>query len=455
MGYVVDHRSQRSVLPSSWVTSISTPSGNDVKVGVIGLAFPHTAGEPLSFTSTLDFLPLVEAANRLAAEMQAKGVETIVVSMHEGGRQDGSYNQCRNPDGPIFEAARQIFPAVDAILGGHWHTAFACSIPGPDGVPRPVIESSSRGRLLGEVRLAIDPGTGDVIPGLSMAMNHPVTKDIVPDSQVQDIVRYWEQRWDERRRTPIATIDRDLEFATDAESPMGNVAADLYREAAQQRPQGGADLALVPPDLGGNVVDSRLGYAPSSLQNDEPGRILFREAWFAMGISPIVNVTLTGTQIDAILEEQWQPQAYGCRRDASMSLSQNVRVTADLGRPVGDRIHAEDVVIDGRPLDPDRTYRVATTALLTVDGDTHGYPPFLEGDDPVRASQTGREAWLDYLRNDQGIDMPDVGRTTLVPGIPPPVDGPFGPLQLVPRSEFTATASSQGNMANRPASGVD
>lgn len=56
-----------------------------MKVGVIGLGFPHTADEPLSFNAELDFLPLVEAANRVAADMQAKGVETIIVSMHEGG----------------------------------------------------------------------------------------------------------------------------------------------------------------------------------------------------------------------------------------------------------------------------------------------------------------------------------------------------------------------------------
>jgi hypothetical protein len=44
---------------------------------------------------------------------------------------------------------------------------------------------------------------------------------------------------------------------------------------------------------------------------------------------------------------------------------------------------------------------------------------------------------------------------TAIPGTPPPVDGPFGPLNLLPQSEMTATATSQGNAANGPSGALD
>lgn len=222
---VTDRATGDSVLPSSWETSVPNPYGGRIRIGVIGLAFPGTHEESLSISTELEFEPMVAAANRVAQQMQADGIETIVVAMHEGGQHSGSFDDCVDPTGPIVEAAATLSPAVDAILGGHWHTAFACSLRGPDGVDRPVIEAGNHGRIIGEVRLRVDPRTGDVIPGRSTATNHPVTRDITPDREVQQIVETWEERWAELQQQPFGHIDQALDFATDVESRMANLAA--------------------------------------------------------------------------------------------------------------------------------------------------------------------------------------------------------------------------------------
>jgi len=67
----------------------------------------------------------------------------------------------------------------------------------------------------------------------------------------------------------------------------------------------------------------------------------------------------------------------------------------------------------------------------------------------------GQEVFLNYLRTHPLLKAPSLGRVTAIPGTPPPVDGPFGPLNLLPRSEMTATATSQGSPTNSAASAID
>jgi 5'-nucleotidase len=435
---IVDPRTKRPVLPPYWIAKAGS-----ARIGFIGLGFPGTPDETLSIGgSGFDFQGLVEAANRAAAELKAQGVNAIVVSMHEGGQQGGLFDECKNPTGPIFDAARAMSPDIDVILGGHWHTAFNCMIPDPNGVPRPVLEASNHGRLLGEVNLSLDPATGEVIRSATTAANHAVTKDLTPDPAIQKTVKYWMDKWTARQGQPLATLDRDLDFAKTTESRTGNLVADLYRaEAAHDD----ADFALVPADLGIDVIAAGL----------QAGTVTYGEAWPVAGISPITTLSMKGSTVEAVLEQQWIPPAYGCSRLSSLATSANFRYTYDLGRPVGDRVDPAKVLVDGKPLRLDRTYRVATTAVMPLHGAQYGYPGFQQFTELDRAPRMGQEVFLNHLRTHPLIKAPALGRVTAIPGTPPPVDGPFGPLNLLPQQEMTATATSQGSAAYGAAAALD
>ncbi|GAA1617621.1 hypothetical protein GCM10009789_84470 [Kribbella sancticallisti] len=438
---VVNPRTKQPVLPPYWIAQAGS-----ARIGVIGLGFPGTPTETLSIEgSGFEFQALVDAGNRAAAELKAQGVNAIVVSMHEGGQQGGLFNDCKNPTGPIFDAARAMSQDIDVILGGHWHTAFNCLIPDPDGVPRPVLEASNHGRLLGEVKLSLDPATGEVIRSATSATNHAVTKDIAPDPGVQKIVKYWMDKWTARQAQPLARLDRDLDFSKTAESRAGNLVTDLYLKEAASHRTGDADFALVPADIGIDVIAAGL----------EAGEVLFGEAWPVAGISPITTLSLKGSTVEAILEQQWIPPAYGCRRLSSLAVSGNFRYTYDLGAPVGNRVDPAKVFVNGRALELDRTYRVATTAVMPLHGTQYGYPGFEQFTDLVRAPRMGQEVFLNHLRTHPSIEAPALGRVTAIPGTPPPVDGPFGPLNLLPQKEMTATATSQGSAAYGPAGALD
>ncbi|WP_083934092.1 discoidin domain-containing protein [Kribbella catacumbae] len=438
---VVNADSKQPVLPPYWIAQAGT-----ARIGVIGLGFPGTPTETLSIKQAgLEFQGLVEAANRAAAELKAQGVNAIAVSIHEGGQQGGLFNDCKNPTGPIFDAARAMSPDIDVILGGHWHTAFNCMIPDPNGVPRPVLEASNHGRLLGEVNLSLDPATGEVIRSATKAANHAVTKDLTPDPAVQKIVKYWMDKWKVRQGQPLAKLDRDLDFSKTAESRTGNLVADLYRSEAAHTADGAADFALVPADLGVDVIAAGL----------KAGTVPFGAAWPVVGISPITTLALKGSTVEEILEQQWIPPAYGCRRLSSLAVSDQVRYTYDLGKPVGDRVDPAKVFIRGKRLELGKTYRVATSAAMPLHGTQYGYPGFGQYTDLVRAPRMGQEVFLNHLRRSQSITAPALGRVTAIPGTPPPVDGPFGPLTLLPQNEMTATATSQGSASYSAAAALD
>jgi 5'-nucleotidase len=438
---VVNPRTKRSVLPPYWIAKAGS-----ARIGFIGLSFPGTPTETLSIDgSGFEFQGLVDAANKAAAELKAQGVNAIVVSMHEGGQQGGLFNECKNPTGPIFDAARAMSPDIDVILGGHWHTAFNCMIPDPTGVPRPVLEASNHGRVLGEVNLSLDPATGEVIRAATTATNHAVTKDIAPDQGIQKIVKYWMDKWTVRQTEPLAKLDRDLDFSPTTESRTGNLVTDLYLKEASSKRNGDADFALVPADMGIDVIASGL----------KAGEVQYGQAWPVAGISPITTLSLKGSTVEAILEQQWIPPAYGCQRLSSLAVSDNFRYTYDLGSPVGNRVDPAKVFINGKRLDLTKTYRVATNAAMPLHGTQYGYPGFQQYTDLVRAPRMGQEVFLNYLRTQRSIKAPALGRVTAVPGTPPPVDGPFGPLNLLPQKEMTATATSQGSATNNPAAALD
>ncbi|MGH3321962.1 MAG: bifunctional metallophosphatase/5'-nucleotidase [Streptosporangiaceae bacterium] len=406
---ITDPRTGEPVLGPYYIAHVSDGSGGTVPVGIISVDTVKTVTSPMSFTgSGLDFGSEVRAVNTYAAKLQRKGVKAIVVAVHQGGSQEGYFNQCKDPSGPVFDMAERFSPAVDAIFAGHWHTQFRCMVPDPAGNPRPVMEGAKQGKLISEIDLAIDPATGDVVRGETRATNHPVIHDVPPVRRVQKMVDYWVGRWQDKRDTAITTLTDGLSYATGKESPFGNLVADIVYAQTEAPDAGDADLALVPPGMVHGGLSYRAGDDPA----DADGRVLFEEAWHTAGQAPLVTVSVTGATLDTILEQQWQSSGDGTAAHEQLSVSKNVQYAYDPDRPVGERVDPEDVVIGGQPLDPDRTYRVATDAY-TVLG-KRGFPAFTDYTDAVR--QSGpivlRRAVLHYLRAHDPVTPPDLGRVT-------------------------------------------
>src|SRR5712664_3454267 len=130
-----------------------------IPVAFIGLTLKGTP-EIISPASAagLEFRDEAETVNVLVPELKAKGVEAIVVLIHEGGFPSGDYNECPGISGPIVDIVKKFDKAVDVVISGHTHQAYVCEIDG-----RLVTSGDKFGTLITAIDLKLDPVTHDVI----------------------------------------------------------------------------------------------------------------------------------------------------------------------------------------------------------------------------------------------------------------------------------------------------
>jgi 5'-nucleotidase len=119
-----------------------------------------------------------------------------------------------------------------------------------------------------------------------------------------------------------------------------------------------------------------------------------------------VTITLTGSEIDALLEKQWQ----GAGSLLQVSATLNYRWSA--GRPPGERVAPGDILLDGRPIAPAGLYRVTVTDFLADGGD--GYAVLKQGRDRTVGPEDVA-ALESYLQSRSPVAPPATARITKLP----------------------------------------
>src|SRR3990172_2513030 len=69
-----------------------------------------------------------DAVNALLPELRKKGIETVVVLIHEGGFAGTEVNGCTGPSGAIVDIVTRTNAEVDLVLSGHTPQAYNCII---------------------------------------------------------------------------------------------------------------------------------------------------------------------------------------------------------------------------------------------------------------------------------------------------------------------------------------
>ncbi|MFH8584353.1 MULTISPECIES: 5'-nucleotidase C-terminal domain-containing protein [Streptomyces] len=410
-----------TVLPPYNVEYVDAGRGRRLPIGFIHLTALGTENFPGSYQPGLRTLDEIATANRCAAELKARGVNAIVLSMHDGAVAGGDFESGSNPSGPAYELALRVSPDIDAIVTGHWHTAFTMMVPDPDGVPRPFVEAGCYGQLINEINLRLDPDTGAVVRALTTSTNHPNTRDVTPDREVRAITDYWAGYGARRAATPIGRQSGSFTRRRNAlgESTMGNLVADWALWAGRQ-PHGPMDdpggYRNIPAELAVIAVAPRVGQAiiGGDLVRDEAsdGTVTFGQAWHAVGFGdPIMTVTVTGAQIHDALEEQWAPVAGGLLGFAPLAVSGNVHYTFDAAGPVGRRVNPDAVFVNGTALDPRRRYRLAAPSYTLINQD--GYSAFGGFTEPVRHTRDF-ESFVEFVRGRRELAPAPLNRVSAV-----------------------------------------
>ncbi|MEK2473406.1 bifunctional metallophosphatase/5'-nucleotidase [Streptomyces noursei] len=414
---MVWHDTGERVLPPYNIVHVDAGRGRRLPIGFIHLTAIGTESFPGSYQPQLRTLDELETANRCAAALKSRGVNAIVLSMHDGAVAGSNFESGTNPSGPAYELALRVSPAIDAIVTGHWHCAFTMMLPDPKGVPRPFVEAGCYGQIINEINLRLDPVSGRVIRELTTSVNHPNTRDVTPDPELKSIADYWAGYGARRARTRIGTQTASFTRRRNAmgESTMGNLVAD-WALWAGGRPHGPMDdrggHRNVPAELAVIALAPRVGAAiiAGDLVRDEAsgGVVTFGQAWNAVGFGdPIMTVTVTGRQIHDALEQQWAPTPGGGMSFSPLAVSGNVRYTFDATGPAGHRIDPADVLIDGEPLDPARRYRLAAPSYTLINQD--GFSAFTGFTEPVRHTRDF-ESFVSYVRTRRRLSPSEPNR---------------------------------------------
>ena len=352
---------------------------NNVKVAFIGMTLEAT--DTLVAAAGIqgwDFLDEAETANALVPILKAKGVEAIVVLLHEGGSQTpppGDVDACVGISGPIVAINNALDPEIDVLITGHTHLPYNCVLPDAAGQPRIVTSAYSYGRVVSELNLVLDKRTKDVRRDLSTAINHTVDQaSLTPDPAMTAIIAKWQPLYDAAGSTPVGTITETIYRGGNppgsdrgVESAAGNLVADAQLWATSSN---FADVAFMNP--GG--VRSDLTYPQSQTPPEGDGVVTFGEAFtFQPFGNTLVTFPMTGAQIISVLEEQCQPSG-SSRPFLHLGVSEGF--TYDLAKTIvaGDctSVTVTNVMLNGVPLNPAATYNVTVNNFLADGGDNFG-----------------------------------------------------------------------------------
>lgn len=380
------------------------PNGRAYPIAFIHLTLAGTPTGSSSYEPKLVGYDEIETANKYAAMLKKRGINALVISIHDGAQQVDNWHAPINggnmSTGPALELAAKVDPDISAIITGHWHWWFNAMLPDPNGNLRPVVEASHAGQMINEVNLKLDPHTGKVIRELTVSTNHPVTLDVTPDPEIERIVGYWTGFGDQRYALPAGRVSADITRALNANGScsLGDLAADFMLWDANSTTAGKADFALIAakPSTGSTALRGDFLVKKGDNAADADGLILYGEAYANFGYeNPVLTVSLTGDQLRQGLEQQWQTQQDGSIIFAPLNVSANVKATYDATKPVGSRVDPAAFLIDGKPLDPAKTYRVAGLGYTLIGAD--GYSKFAVFTDPVR-NDRDHEGFIKYLR---------------------------------------------------------
>ena len=109
---------------------------------------------------------------------------------------------------------------------------------------------------------------------------------------------------------------------------------------------------------------------PGGIRTDiakkEDGAVTYADVFASQPFrNQLVTLTLTGTQIKDMLEQQWLDP----KRPRILQVSKGFSYAWDGTRPYGERVIADRMSLNGQRIDPAASYRVTVNNYLAVGGD--------------------------------------------------------------------------------------
>ncbi len=350
-----------------------------------------------------NFLDEADTVNALVPKLKKQGVEAIVVLVHEGGYPAAidQYNSCPGVSGPIVDIVNRTSDEVDLFITGHTHQPYNCIIDG-----RPVTSSFSFGRIVTDIDMQLNRGSGEVE---SITVNNViVTRDVAKDPFMTNLIAEYNAVAAPLANRVIGSITADINRTANAagESALGDVIADGQLEATDDAGTGNAVVAFMNP--GGIRAD--LVYSAST-GGEAPGEVTYGEMFTVQPFgNSMVTMTLTGAQIDTLLEQQWL--GVNATAPKILQVSEGFAYTWSTSAPAGSKVDIASISINGVPINPTATYRVTVNSFLADGGD--GFTVLVQGTDRL-GGEVDTDAFEDYFAAYSPVPPGPQNRITVIP----------------------------------------
>lgn len=386
---------------------------DSVRVGFIGLTLKGTdALVAPDAVRDVRFADEAETINALVLQLRRDGADAVVVLIHQGANSPALYNQtrCEGLTGDLLPILQRLGPGIDAVVTGHTHDAYLCDYGTVDATrPFLVTSAGSRGMLVTDITLSIDPRAGRVtakrannVVVQSMAFDGPsgpvATDPALPifpaDPRVQALVTRYVAAAAPVAQRVVGRIGAQLLRQRNAsgETQLGNLVADAQAAATQ------ADIAFM------NSGGLRADLVPA-----DGGDVTFGQLYAVQPFGNVLQIKqLTGAQIRAVLEQQFDSGSNTVARPNMLQVSRGFAYSYDLGRPAGHRIVT--MTLNGAPIEDARLYRVGISNFLATGGDN--FTGFQSGRDVTGGGQDDVVALEAYVARGGVIAPPALGRIT-------------------------------------------
>ena len=312
----------QTILPPYVVKNV-----HGARIAFIGMTLEDTPSiVTASGVAGLEFSDEVQTANALVPVLKRRGVNAIVVLLHQGGQPEkqswtdpaGGATYPVNPtydytcggggslvaaSSPVIPIAANLDPAIDMVISGHTHQPYVCEVTDPAGRPRLLTSASSYGRLFTETDLTYDRRTRDIVRSSVKGTNVQVTRDVPADPAQSSLIKLYRTLVAPIAEKVVGKISTDVTRAPNEadESALGDLIADA-QVADPSVVTGGAKPVVAFMNPGG--IRGDLVHAPAG-DPGAPGEITYQEAFTVQPFNNyLVSMNLTGQQIYDLLAQQ-------------------------------------------------------------------------------------------------------------------------------------------------------
>jgi len=376
----------------------------NVKVGIFALTTleTKTIGTPDNIKG-IQFLDEIATAKAMVAELRGKQKCDVVIALtHMGIYGD-------NKAGSRALAAQVA--GIDLIVDGHSHTQLTAPVmeKAPDGKMVPIVQAYQWGLNVGKGIMTVSKDKKTItFQWQAITINdnkavknadgsttyQPVGPQFDQNPVVYTTLMEYQYKTDRILGGPIgvqisAIFPNTDKAARKAETALGDLVADSFKWS----------MRAMNPDFGFVVG--------GTIRTDLPaGSILMKDVY---AILPFDNtmfvVTLKGTDVQALFDYMATiKQGAG----AFPQVSDGVSFTINYDKKV-----CENILIGGKPIDPNKDYVIATDSYHAAGGD--GYVVFKNATNKYDSSIWMRDAFVAYLQSLGAPVNPVVkGRITIV-----------------------------------------